>query len=68
MTSLRSGVKLGLMKRFIPIIVIGILISLTKCDFDKIGKKKILNIKCDDTMTSLTPEGRWCHKQKLINN
>lgn len=53
------------MKRFIPIIVIGILISLTKCDFDKIGKKK-LNIKCDDTMTSLTPEGRWCNKQKLI--
>jgi len=27
-----------------------------------------LNIKCDDTMTLLTPEGRWCHKQKLINN
>ena len=54
------------MKRFIPIIVIGILISLTKCDFDKIGKKKKFNIKCDDTMTLLTPEGRWCHKQKLI--
>tara|TARA_B100001059_G_C17780731_1_gene554007 strand:+ start:794 stop:967 length:174 start_codon:yes stop_codon:yes gene_type:complete len=54
------------MKRFIPIIVIGIVISLTKCDFDKIGKKKKFNIKCDDTMTLSTPEGRWCHKQKLI--
>ena len=35
------------MKRFIPIIVIGILISLTKCDFDKIGKtqKEYMEIK-----------------------
>tara|TARA_Y100000294_G_scaffold78568_1_gene73906 strand:+ start:40 stop:798 length:759 start_codon:yes stop_codon:yes gene_type:complete len=57
------------MKRFIPIIVIGILIlSLGKLDLIKIGKKdKNLNIKCDDTMTIKTPEGRWCHKQKLLN-